>query len=728
MAPATSVVSNPGSGVRSGRTAVAWWIVSIAAVSIMCVARIAQEPRFFFWDDSQLGAFGQWYGLGSRLLDGQLPILSPGAWQGGNYLAEGQWGIWNPVTWIIALTMHAVDGATLAVTLIKVLFMLVLCTGTFLLARAYGSSPAWAALAGFTVTAGGQTIFMDAPSWVTGLQNIAVFAFVWWALKRHLDSGSSVIPYLIASYLLVTFGYVFGVIELALLLFVFLGFALAARDWGKVVRLLALGAFPALVAVVVYLPGILTAPVTRRSGLDILNDQFLNMDLGDLATSPITTAVSSVRGYWGDLLPVPLQYVTWLIPALILVGAGWRLSLRNLRVPLVLLLATVALVIGPSVIGPLRYPARMMPYVVLVVAVAVAVIATRGWPARVSGQRVLIAIAVTAACGWLAWAAQPASWRWVLVATVIQIALIGALHLRRLRLGNQPRAAAWLLIGSLVVLAPQIHWYPSSPLGNFNVPSSVSDMREVGEDMGDGIFTVGDVYSLQRTPAAYDESLLANLWYVTEKDAASVYTVLPFTTYAAHLCVDIRGWTCPDAYDALFDGPGQPLADDMALNTVVVVKYSGFESIDVPSGWTVEEGEFTWTLHRDDEVSRAGGVARTTTGVSLSDVSYSDTEVTFTVDDVPAGGGDVVLSRLAWPGYTSSGGEVTDPDRGFLLTVRVDEDEVGKAVSVQFRPPGWVLEVAAASGALVLAVGYSVWFAVAARRRTRGDVQSRETM
>jgi hypothetical protein len=161
---------------------------------------------------------------------------------------------------------------------------------------------------------------------------------------------------------------------------------------------------------------------------------------------------------------------------------------------------------------------------------------------------------------------------------------------------------------------------------------------------------------------------------------------------------------------------------------VVVVKYSGFESIDVPSGWTVEEGEFTWTLHRDDEVSRAGGVARTTTGVSLSDVSYSDTEVTFTVDDVPAGGGDVVLSRLAWPGYTSSGGEVTDPDRGFLLTVRVDEDEVGKVVSVQFRPPGWVLEVAAASGALVLAVGYSVWFAVAARRRTRGDVQSRETM
>ncbi len=156
--------------------------------------------------------------LGSHLLDGNLRSSPREQWQGGNYLAEGQWGIWNPLTWLVALTMHATNGATLAVTVVKLAFLVALCVGAFLLARSYGAAPWWAAIAGFTVTAGGQTVFMDAPSWVTGLQTIALFAFVWWALKRHLDSGSNPVLYFVFSYLLVTIGYVFAVLEVAALL------------------------------------------------------------------------------------------------------------------------------------------------------------------------------------------------------------------------------------------------------------------------------------------------------------------------------------------------------------------------------------------------------------------------------------------------------------------------------------------------------------------------------
>jgi hypothetical protein len=692
-----------------------WLAASVLAVLVMMGARLLKEPRFLFWDDTQLGAFGQWYGLGSRLLAGELPILSPGAWQGGNYLAEGQWGVWNPLTWVIALSMHAVDGATGAVTVVKLAFLVALCVGVFLLARAYGAQPWWAAVAGFTATAGGQTIFMDAPSWVTGLQNVAVFAFVWWALKRHLDAGKSALPFFVASYLLVTFGYVFGVIELAVLLFVFLGFALGARDRARAWRIAVLGAVPALLTVFVYLPGVLTAPVTRRSGTDILNDLFLNMDLGDLATSPISTGVSSVRGYWGDFLPVPLQYVTWLLPLLVLVSSGWRASLRDLRVPLVVLGITLALVVGPSVVGPLRYPARMMPYVVLVVALVIAVVASRGWPERVSPRRVLIAGVLTGVSAWLAWAAQPGSWTDVLTATLIQLAVLAGLLIPRVGARGGAVAAGWLLIGSLVVLAPQIDRYPSSPLGNFNVPSSVSAMREVAADMGDGIFTVGDVYSLQRDARSYEESLIANLWYTTGKDVASVYTVLPFTTYAEELCVDIRGWTCAEALDVLFEG-SPALADDMALNTVVVVKGEGLRDVEAPAGWTVEDGEFTSTLHRVEEMPRAGGVARMSDGVSLSDITYDETSVSFTVDAAPDDEGQVILSRLAWPGYAVDGADLITPDRGFLLTVEVDAADVGSSVRVVFAPPGWTAEVGAVALAGVVAVGYSLWFSQRRRR------------
>ncbi len=686
----------------------------------MMTLRLIQEPRFLFWDDTQLGAFGQWYGLGSYLLRGELPLLSPGSWQGGNYLAEGQWGVWNPLTWVIALGMHATDGATAAVTAVKIAFLIGLCVGAFLLARAYGAAAHWAALSGFTATAGGQTIFMDAPSWVTGLQTVTLFAFLWWALKRHLDDGMSVIPYFVFAYLLVTIGYVFAVLEIATVLLAFLAFALVARDGKRAFRIVVLGSFPALLAVFVYLPGILTAPVTQRGGADILNDQFLNMDLGDLVTSPIATAVSSVRGYWGDLLPVPLAYVTWLLPLLLLVNRGWRRSLVTLRVPLAVLLVTVALVVGPSVIGPLRYPARMMPYAVLALAVCVAVIFSRGWPQVVSTRRVVAAAATTALSAWLSWAAQPGSWPIVAVSAIVQVVMIAALLWPRVGARGARVAASWLLVASLVVLVPQIARYPSSPLGNFNVPSSVSAMKQVTTEMSDGIFVVGDVYSLQRDPRAYQESLIANLWYATGRDVASVYTVLPFTRYAQELCVDLRGWTCPQAAETLFDanGEGATIADDMALNTVIVIKGPDLTEVTVPAGWRVDEGEFTWTLHRVNPVERAGGVARTDAGVSVSSVTWDATGATFRIDSAPADGGDVVFSRLAWPGYTVSGAELTDPARGFLLTARVDQADVGELVTVRFRPPGWSIELTAVGLAVALAAAYVGWSVVDRRRRT----------
>lgn len=690
-----------------------WWAASALAVILVCVMRIIVAPRFFFWDDSQLGAYGQWYGLGDRLLSGNLTLLSPGAWQGGNYLAEGQWGIFNPLTWLIAIGTHAVDNATIYVTIVKVFLLLMLATGAFLLARAYGAAPWWAAVAGLIAATGGQTIFLDAPSWVTGLQNIAMFALTWWALKRHLDAKMGPWLYLVFTYLLVTAGYVFGVIELAFLLIATVIERAIARDRVNVTRVMLLGAYTALLAILIYLPGLLTSPVTKRDSADILNDQFLNMDLGDLATSAIATATSSVRGYWGDLVPVPLQYVSWLLPLLVLCGS-WRRSLKSLVMPFLVLAFSVALVIGPSVVGPLRYPARMMPYVVLAVAVIIAVVATKGLPRRVQPSRVWLAVGVTAISGWLAWAAQPASWKWVLLATVLQSAILLLLAARgrlAVLVASSRRTAGMLLVASLIVMVPQIVKYPTSPVGNFDIPSTASAMRDVAQDWDPGIFTVGDVYSLALgAPATYEETLLANLWYVTGKDAASVYTVLPFRTFSETLCADLRGWTCPEAFDALFDSKGGvTLADDMSLNTVVVVKGEGLESIGAtPEGWSVEERDHTWLLTRDEPREPAGGVARTDGDVEVSVVERDDMSVTIHVDSVGADGGSVVFSRLAWPGYLIDGGTIADPDRGFLLTLDVDPDDSGKDITVTFRPPGWNIELASAGGALLIAIAAGV--------------------
>jgi hypothetical protein len=716
---------DPGAVSGSPRLKPIWWyLASLSAVLLVCVIRIIREPRFFFWDDTQLGAFGQWYGLGSKILSGNVSLLAPGYWQGSNYLAEGQWGIWNPLTWLIALGSHAVEGATVYATVIKIAFLLALTTGAYLVAREYGAAPWWAAVAGFTATMGGQTVFMDAPSWVTGLQNVALFSLCWWSLKRHVSRGASPLPFFVFAYLLVSFGYVFGVVELAALLVLFLVTSFVQAGWSSAQRVLVLGVYAALLTVFVYLPGLLTSPVTSRAGSEIVNDQFLNMDLGDLATSPIATATSSVRGYWGDLVPVPLQYITWMLPLFVLFLPVARRVARDLIIPIGLLAITLAFVIGPSVVGPLRYPARMMPYAVLCIAVIFAVVASRRAGAQPAPARWWTAMALTALAGWLAWAAQPSSWLWVLIATLLQIGVIavvfGPWRGRKQWAIAAQRTAALVLVGSVLVLAPQVVRYPSSPLGNFNVPSSTSAMTAVGDELAEGIMTVGDVYSLAQNPDAYSESLVANLWYLTEKDTASVYTVLPFTAFAADLCLDLRGLTCPEALDVLFEDPAQPLVDDMSLNTVIVIKGEGLESRPRPSaGWRVQDRDYTWVLHREEPVERAGGVVRASEGVRVTTIERDDTSITIAVDGVPTGGGEVVFSRLAWPGYTTTGGSLVDPERGYLLTLGVDEADEGSTITVQFRPPGWALEVGCAVVAGLIAIGWSAWWAV---RRRRGSV------
>ncbi|NLP83912.1 YfhO family protein [Microbacterium sp. CFH 90308] len=728
--------------------AAVWWLLACAATVLIALVRVVVTTRYFFWDDTQLGAYGQWYGLGSRLLSGSWTMLDPGAWQGGNYLAEGQWGLLSPLAWVIAVGSHAVPNAVVYATVVKVVFLLALCTGVFLLAREFGAAPHWAAVAGFIATTGGQTAYLDAPSWVTGLQNVALFALTWWAVRRHVRGGRSPIPFFILALLLITVGYVFGVIELAFLLIATVIEEWVRRGFRATVRPLVLGVYAALLTVLVYLPGVLTAPVTERANAGIANDLFLNMDIGDLATSAIPTAVSTVKGYWGDIAPVPLQYVTWLLPLFVLFARAAVKNWRSLLVPYAMLAVSVALVIGPSVIGPLRYPARMMPYVVVVVALVFAVLASRGMPPVVTFRQRVGIVLITVLSAWLAWAAQPAAWAWVGLGLTLQLILYWLLD-RWYRTGgsadtgSEPdlvaggsgagregggragtsRAATLALLtlaASVVVLAPQLAKYPTSPLGDFRVPSSVAQLRSVGDGMDSGIMSVGDVYSLQSHPESYQESLLANLWYVTGKDSASVYTVLPFSAFVKDLCIDLRGWTCPGAYDALFGGQAPLLVDDLSLNTVIVIKGEGLEEEPVaPEGWTVEPGEFTWTLHRNDPLPPAGGVARTAGGTEVTVLSQSDTSVTFTVDAVGARGGEVVFSRLAWPGYATDRGALADPERGYLLTVEVGAADVGETVTVTFRPPGWAFELGAGIAAAVLAIGWSVASPIVLRRAER---------
>lgn len=712
--------------VATRRSVLAWWAVSAVAIVVIAADRVAETRRYFYWDDTQLGAFGQWYDLGRRLMSGQWTILDPGSWQGGNFLAEQQWGLWSPLVWVVGLGSHVQDNASLYATVVKVVFLVLLQTAVFGLARSHGASAPWAALAGVSAAVGGHTLYMDAPSWVTGLQGLALFALAWWMLRRHLEERRSPWAYFVAAFLLISLGYIFAVIALVFLFIaLLLDAVLVARDRERVARILGLGVYSGLLTIFVYLPAVLTASVTVRSSSGIANDQFLGLDLGDLATGPAVTGLSSVAGYWGPIAPAPLQYLGWFLPLAVLLVPGLRHEWRRLLVVGLVGAAALTMVLGPTVVGPLRYPVRMLPYVVVCLVVVFAVLATKAWPRVVSRRQAASVLGLTVLSLWLAFSAQPDNMRWLAIGGLSQLVALALV----MGVGSRvkvERVAGWasgIAIGAtIVLLAFQVQLARNAPLGDFGIPSSVEAIQQVQQDSDSGVFTVGNVYDLQNTPDGWDETLLANVWHVTDLDSASVYTVLPHRELTRRLCVDLRGVTCPGAYERLFaqDRDGSTMVDDMHLNTIIVMK-GDQSSVDAPvrprvrEGWTLQEGVHTWTVRRDVPVAPAGGVTRTV-DAEVSDVQVRDTEVSFTVDDVGSGGGSVVLSRIDWPGYRVDGAVQGDSTNNYLMTVEVAPGDVGDRVTVSFRPPGWPVELASAALAAVLAIGWTLLHAVRARR------------
>ncbi|GGF49783.1 hypothetical protein GCM10010922_27160 [Microbacterium sorbitolivorans] len=707
-----------------------WPLLSTLLTIALAASRVLINPRFYFTDDTERGSFGQWWALGEYLSRGELPILDPSAWQGGNYFAEGQWGILSPITWLIGLTAYAAPDAAVHVTIWKIAFLAVFSIGMYLLATQFGSSRPWAALVAVLAPAAGFTVYMDAASWSTGLFDACLFPLVWWALRRAVEYGKSPWPYVLASFTLITIGYVFGVIVLVVVLVATLVEHIVRRDRIRILRTLAASAWGALWTLVIYLPAMATSAVTTRSEAPYENTGFLNADVADLFTtaSPLTTgSIYSWNGYTDG----PLMYIAWILPLFPLFLPIARA--RTLVPVFVLGSAMLAFVLGPSDLGAIRWPIRMMPYVVIAVLVVFAVAATRAYPERITRAKVWWSFGLIVAMAYITWVAEMWSWKSILVAAALQTVALAAFSFTGSASANYVagRAPRWQRQTNLVVVASlvvtlgvggvQMLQWRESPLPGVDAPTSTSALESVLEDASGDAIVVGDYMKGATDPESWDERLMANLWYLSDTNVSSVYTVLPFSAYATDLCSDLRGVTCDDALDVLWSvdsETGLPVADLLDVSTIIAAKKTFPSQPVAPDGWHLaEDGDYTWRFDRDEPLPSAGGVTWTGEGTLIADETVSDTSVSFTVTSV---GSDprVTLSRLPFPGYSVSGATLTDPVRDYLLTVSLADASVGDTVTVTFLPPPFPVLVASFVGAWLVLLAWLIARA-AARRATR---------
>jgi len=709
---------------RSVARRLGWPAAVVLTTLVTGLLPVLVEPRHYFYGDTAAAYYGWWYHLGDQVRAGHLPQLVVDTWGAGNPAAEGQWGLWSPLVIGIGLLTTVVGDVLVLVTCVKLVLLCAGALGVYSLARSYAVPRPAAYVAGVVAPLGGMSHFVDGPSWAAGLMIWALVPWVWWALRRLVDGSAGPAAALVLGYLLVTIGYVYGTIALAMVLLACLLDALQARNRAAVLRTAGCGVVLALVAVAVYLPGVLTEPVTNRGDMLEIPGKFTTDPPAMLASLLPTSAVPGVtEGLF------PFAYTVWFLPLLLWTDLprlrrGWR-PLAGLC-----LFGAVYLgyLLGPETIGPLRWPLRVQPFLVLAVVLLTVVVLSHYRVDRVSRARLLAVLAWVGAAGVVAVVRAPQVWPGHVVAVLVVGGAVAAYWwlVRAGRASGRAVAAGAVLV-TLGLLVLQSAVFEPSPSPRRNLPTQVADYRDQAAGARGAVLVVGDAETLlEEHPAAADEVLLGSAWYLNRHRVVNSFTAINHRGFYERFCVRYQGATCPELLDTLFTREphtGARRVDLLAVSSLLLLNADvpAARREDPPPGWhVVAEGRWTTTWVRDRPVPSAGGPVWTSPGLRVTTVDTDGRDVTVRVDRVPRSGGTLVLSRLPWPGYRVTGARVAAPTDGYLLTLRVPPTAQGRTVTAAFSPPGWRIELAAWWAGVLAMVAWIVAHSVRSRHRRRG--------
>jgi hypothetical protein len=713
--------------MRGALSAGRLWPLALAVTLLLAgLLPLVWESRYYYSGDTQVAYLGWWFRLGEEVRAGHWPLLDVQSWRAGNAIAEGQWGLFSPLSVAIGVLASVAPNVVTFLTVVKIALVVVSGLGVYLLVRSYRVPRPAAFVAGLLAPLSGQSQYGDWPSWAAGLMVTALVPWAWWGIRRVM-AGAHPLPALVCCYLVVTIGYVYGTLYLALVCAGCLLECALARNRAALVRVFGIGCVSALVAVAVYLPGILTSPVTIRSAWVIVGHGIWTVDPATLFSS-----VLPVVQVHGEI--AVNRYVTWVIP--LLVWVDWGRLRRQWRELSALLFTTGVLlvwVLGPNRMGPIRWPLRVLPAFTLMLVVLLVVVLVRTSHRPPGRIRLMLSL------GWVvgAFAVVTVRLGQVEAAPVAGALVVGVLLVMvwaAVRGKGLGPAAVVAALGTLAVLVTQHAVVPDPPSQDRQMPARAVDYRQqLSTAVGD-TFMVGDPsYSWRDFKGASRELLIGSTWYLNGHPVHNAGTAISYRDYDDRFCIDWSGSTCPTALDELFarsQRTRQRWVDLMSVSTLLIARgvyrqhRAAGRLADPPPGWHVSDvGRWSRTWVRDTPLPTAGGPVWTSSGTRVSALSSTDRDVSFRVEQVPRGGGEVVLSRLAWPGYQVHGdvpgARLSRPVGGMLISVDLPPNARGRTVTLHYAPPSWWLAIGCWWLAIGLAALWSVLSSVR-RRRTPG--------
>ena len=725
--PDTGPVSTSPSKWRRARLPLALCVL----VGIMAQLPLIGDRIFYYSDDSAAVFVPSWHYIGSQLLSGHWPVLAGDLWQGGNFAAEVQLSLWNPIMLVNDVMVALLPDVAVGATIVKTEFLILLALGVYLLCREYGARPWPAFVVGMLLPFAGFTFYFDAGGWAISMISFAWVPHVWWTARRCARGRLNPIVPVLVAFMATTSGSPYGTLGVAITLLVLIVERLVLHERKAAIRLLLISLSIAMAAVVVYVPLVLTGAVTFRTDKTAFNNGYMVTGLGDLLHLSSPTYLPHIATVQLDRLTVPYAYLGWFVLPLVPWFAFSTLR-SKIKPHLSLLLfaaISVLLTTGPSNVWLFRWPMRLIDYVYLPVCVLIALLLSAGLRKDHVRQRIIWSAALIGLQAVLAFSAWPGDRPHHIIAMLV-IGGLTAITLTMLLRKNKPVEPV-LIIGSIVLFALQLLWYPYN--GNmvpWNLPHNVSALHKQFQDRYLGnTFVVGDIAGDDPDMAPdklWKDVLRGSAYSLAGVHALNAYTGIGFTKYDDMFCMFQGGGTCPGAYENLWlrdKDSGKTMADLLRLQTVVVLNKvmpgKGISSTGLPEGWVLQEkSDQVTVLRRVNPIpSPQGRISWSEPGVRIRD----DQQLPNSGEDFSyTGSGKVVLAALDWPGMTATvdGNEipVTRGTMG-LVTLDLPQRSSDANVQVRFTPPGWDFGIPLLIGGLLLGLGHAVAYAQAQRKR-----------
>lgn len=689
------------------------FLILISFLLFACIPLIFKHD-YYYLDDTIRGAVGQWYEIGRLISHGQLPILDISAQGSGNHIAEGQWGTFSPLTWIIGLVYYNTSNFYITTTIFKIVLMIFSGFGVFRLAKEYGATNFWSYVAGTSVMTMGFPMYASGPNWVTDLMVSSFLPWFWVSLKKLTEERSNYFIVFFLGFNLISIGYVFGTLYLVILMFGFLLKGIVRRNKTEITKVIIAGIPLALSTIAVYLPGILIAHQTMRNTDGLINNDFLSPTLDLLITGFIPNYYPDIQSWYSidNTTYMPLMYISWILPIVSLVD--WKkVKINKSKIitftPLItLLFFSFLLTFGPSDVGPLRFPIRNIIYFGIALLTVFAVFMSRQ-TLTFDGVHKYIFLAWIFLGIYLGISQTPGRYKGIIV-TLIFLG-IGLFALAKTIKNNKLGHSVLIFIFWTTSLLGIQHLkdgvdFPRHSFSLWTGQHTKKEIKEISTKFkGDSIVYFGERSLKPVTP-------LGNNFYITNTPSPNIYSPVGFANFSKLIrggeATYINEWKFVKNMMATNNGLEIPNYDLLSIDTIQFIKPStkefqkniGVSKLDPPSGWEVIENNKESLIWQRKQPTPSAELTINTIDNQPASIKKTNNYEW----EINGSSSKFILARMNWDGYSvSNNAKISKPTNGYLLTVeRTKQDN--KPILLKYEAPGYKLSIASIVSGIIIMI------------------------